>query len=48
MLTKSKRILSAVLAVFMLVTVFLPTVLDYMRYAVRYLISTQQYFEWAV
>ncbi len=24
------------------------TVLDYMRYAVRYLISTQQYFEWAV
>ena len=23
------------------------TVLDYMRYAVRYLISTQQYFEWA-
>ena len=22
------------------------TVLDYMRYAVRYLISTQQYFEW--
>ena len=24
------------------------TGLDYMRYAVRYLISTQQYFEWAV
>ena len=24
------------------------TVLDYMRYAVRYLIITQQYFEWAV
>ena len=24
------------------------TVLDYMRYAVRYLISIQQYFEWAV
>ena len=23
------------------------TVLDYTRYAVRYLISTQQYFEWA-
>ena len=23
------------------------TVLDYMRYAVRYLISTQQYCEWA-
>ena len=23
------------------------TVLDYMRYAVRYPISTQQYFEWA-
>mgnify|MGYP001172634887 CR=1 FL=1 len=23
------------------------TVLDFMRYAVRYLISTQQYFEWA-
>ena len=23
------------------------TVLDYMRYAVRYLMSTQQYFEWA-
>ena len=23
------------------------TVLDYMRYAVRYLISTQQYFEWS-
>ena len=23
-------------------------VLDYMRYAVRYLVSTQQYFEWAV
>ena len=22
------------------------TVLDFMRYAVRYLISTQQYFEW--
>ena len=24
------------------------TVLDFMRYAVRYFISTQQYFEWAV
>ena len=23
------------------------TVLDFMRYAVRYFISTQQYFEWA-
>ena len=25
---------------------YITTVLDFMRYAVRYLISTQQYFEW--
>ena len=44
---------AALLSVLALVQlhIFMPTVavlcvLDFMRYAVRYLISTQQYFEW--